>query len=267
MIRALWTSASGMQAQQTNLDVVSNNIANVNTVGYKKSQASFEDLMYQDLRDPGVLSSSENRVPSGIQVGLGVKLSEVTKMFAQGSLKKTDRDLDVAIQGDGFFQIEMPSGSNVYTRAGNFQMDNEGYVVTTEGYRLSPNVQVSSPETLVSLSISPNGKVVATRNEGGAQTTEELTDIKLYRFMNPSGLKPLGQNLFAYTVEGSGEPIEGDPNNDGFGKLSQGFLEMSNVNVVDEMINLITAQRAYEINSKSITTADEMLRTVSTLKS
>ncbi len=266
MIRALWTSASGMQAQQTNLDVVSNNIANVNTVGFKKSKANFEDLMYQDIRDPGVLSSNENRVPSGIQIGLGTKLSDVGKTFTQGSLMKTDRELDVAIQGDGFLQIELPGGGEAYTRAGNFQIDSEGYIVNTEGYRLSPNVQISSPETLVSLSISPSGKVFAVRNEGGSQTTEELTDIKLYRFMNPAGLKAQGQNLFIYT-EASGEPIEGDPNTDGYGKLAQGFLEGSNVNIVDEMVNLITAQRAYEINSKGITTADEMLRTLSTLKS
>ncbi|WP_281951177.1 flagellar basal-body rod protein FlgG [Nitrosophilus kaiyonis] len=266
MIRALWTSASGMQAQQTNLDVVSNNIANVNTVGFKISRANFEDLIYQNIKDPGVKSSDENMVPSGIQIGLGVKLSDVSKIFSQGSLKKTDRELDVAIEGKGFFKIETPGGGEAYTRAGNFQLDNEGYIVTPEGYKLSPNIQVSSPETLISLSISPNGKVTAVRNEGGVQTIEELADIKLYRFINPAGLKSIGQNLFVPT-EASAEAIEGDPNSDGFGKLAQGFLESSNVNIVDEMVNLIVAQRAYEINSKGITTADEMLRTVSTLKS
>ena len=266
MIRALWTSASGMQAQQTNLDVISNNIANVNTTGFKSSRANFEDLIYQDLKDPGVLSSNESRVPTGIQIGLGTKLSDVSKVFSQGSLIKTDRPLDIAIQGEGFFKIEIPGGGEAYTRAGNFQVDNEGYVVTPEGYKLSPNIQISSPETMVSISISPNGKVIVVRNEGGQQTTEELTDIKLYRFMNPAGLKAVGQNLYVYT-EASGEPIEGDPNTDGFGKLSQGFLESSNVNIVEEMVNMIVAQRAYEINSKGITTADEMLRVVSNLKS
>lgn len=266
MIRALWTSASGMQAQQTNLDVISNNIANVNTTGFKSSRANFEDLIYQDLKDPGVLSSNESRVPTGIQIGLGTKLSDVSKVFSQGSLIKTDRPLDIAIQGEGFFKIEIPGGGEAYTRAGNFQVDNEGYVVTPEGYKLSPNIQISSPETMVSVSISPNGKVIVVRNEGGQQTTEELTDIKLYRFMNPAGLKAVGQNLYVYT-EASGEPIEGDPNTDGFGKLSQGFLESSNVNIVEEMVNMIVAQRAYEINSKGITTADEMLRVVSNLKS
>ncbi len=265
MIRALWTSASGMQAQQTNLDVVSNNIANVNTVGFKQSRANFEDLIYQTIRDPGVRSSDENMVPSGIQIGLGVKLSDVSKIFSQGSLKQTERELDVAIEGRGFFKIELPGGGEAYTRAGNFQIDNEGYLVTPEGYKLSPNIQVNAPETLISISISPNGKVTAVRNEGGVQTTEELADIKLYRFINPTGLKALGQNLFVMT-EASGEAIEGSPNSDGFGKLAQGFLESSNVNIVDEMVNLIVAQRAYEINSKGITTADEMLRTVSNLK-
>ncbi len=266
MIRALWTSASGMQAQQTNLDVISNNIANVNTTGFKSSRANFEDLIYQDIKDPGVLSSNESRVPTGIQIGLGTKLSDVSKVFSQGSLIKTDRPLDIAIQGEGFFKIEIPGGGEAYTRAGNFQVDNEGYVVTPEGYKLSPNIQISSPETMVSISISPNGKVIVVRNEGGQQTTEELTDIKLYRFMNPAGLKAVGQNLYVYT-DASGEPVEGDPNTDGFGKLSQGFLEASNVNIVEEMVNMIVAQRAYEINSKGITTADEMLRVVSNLKS
>ncbi len=265
MIRALWTAASGMSAQQTNLDVVSHNIANVNTVGFKQSRANFEDLMYQNIKDPGVVSADGNRVPSGIQVGLGVKLADVSKIFSQGSLKHTGRDLDIAIEGRGFFKIELPGGGEAYTRAGDFQLDNEGYVVTTEGYRLSPNIQVSSPETLVSLSISPNGKVTAVRNEGGTQTTEELGDIKLYRFVNPAGLKAIGQNLFLPT-EASSEAVEGDPNMDGFGKLSQGFLESSNVNIVEEMVNLIVAQRAYEMNSKGITTSDEMLRTVANLK-
>lgn len=266
MLRALWTSASGMTAQQTNLDVISHNIANVNTVGFKRSRANFEDLIYQDVRDPGVLSSTQNRVPAGIQIGLGVKLADVSKIFAQGSLMKTDNPLDVAIQGDGFFKIQMPDGSDAFTRAGNFKIDNEGYIVTTEGYRLSPNIQISAPETVLNIAISPNGKVVIVRNSGGQQTTEEAGTIKLYRFMNPAGLRAIGENLFKYT-EASGEPIEGDPNIDGFGKLAQGFLEASNVNIVEEMVNLIVAQRAYEVNSKGIITADEMLRTVGTLKS
>ncbi|HIE59275.1 MAG TPA: flagellar basal-body rod protein FlgG [Persephonella sp.] len=265
MIRALWTSSSGMQAQQTNLDVISHNIANVNTVGFKKSRANFQDLIYQNLRDPGVLSSNDTRVPTGIQIGLGVKLSDVSKTFTQGSLIKTDRPLDLAIQGEGFFRIELPGGGEAYTRAGNFQIDQDGYIVTPEGYRLLPNIQINAPETLLSINISENGKVYAVRNEGGVQTTEELTDIRLYRFINPAGLQAIGQNLYKQT-DASGEPIEGVPNTDGFGKIAQGFLEASNVNIVDEMVNLIVAQRAYEINSKGITTADEMLRTVTTLK-
>ncbi len=266
MIKALWTSASGMAAQQTNLDVVSNNIANVNTTGFKQSRANFEDLIYQNIKDPGVVSADGNRVPSGIQVGLGVRVSDVSKIFSQGSLKKTERDLDVAIEGPGFFKIELPNGGEAYTRAGNFSIDEEGYIVTSEGYKLQPNIQITSPETLVSISISPNGKVNAVRNEGGNQTVEELGDIKLYRFINPSGLKAMGQNLFLQT-EASGESVEGDPNTDGFGRLLQGFLESSNVNIVEEMVNLIVAQRAYEMNSKGITTSDEMLRTVANLKS
>ena len=266
MLRALWTSATGMEAQQTNLDVISNNIANVNTVGFKRSRANFEDLIYQDIRDPGVMSSDENRVPSGIQIGLGTKLSDVSKIFSQGSLIKTDKEFDIAIQGAGFFKIELPGGGEAYTRAGNFQLDDEGYMVTPEGYKLSPNIQISSPETVISVSISPNGKVYVVRNSGGEQTTEEVGTIKLYRFINPFGMKALGGNLLAKT-DASGEAIEGDPNTDGFGKLAQGFLEASNVNIVEEMVNLIVAQRAYEINSKGIITADEMLRTLSTIKS
>ncbi|MRJ01891.1 MAG: flagellar basal-body rod protein FlgG [Epsilonproteobacteria bacterium] len=266
MIRALWTSASGMSAQQTNLDVVSNNIANVNTVGYKESRANFEDLIYQNIKDPGVVSADGTQVPSGIQIGLGVKVSDVSKSFQQGSLKHTERELDLAIEGDGFFKIELPGGGEAYTRAGNFQVDSEGYLVTTEGYKLQPNIQINSPETLVSIAISPNGKVSAVRNEGGVQTVEELGEIKLYRFINPAGLKSFGQNLYLQT-EASGEAVEGDPNSDGFGRLQQGFLESSNVNIVEEMVNLIVAQRAYEMNSKGVTTADEMLRTVANLKS
>ena len=266
MIRALWTSATGMQAQQTNLDVISNNIANVNTVGYKKSRANFEDLIYQNLRDPGVMSSAETRVPTGMQVGIGVKLSDIAKTFTQGSLEKTDRPLDLAIQGKGFFRIELPGGGEAYTRAGNFNVDDQGYIVTASGYRLSPNIQITAPETLLSVSISENGNVYAVRNEGGVQTTEELGQIKLYIFMNPPGLQAIGQNLYKQT-DASGEPIEGNPNQDGFGKIAQGFLESSNVNIVEEMINLIVAQRAYEVNSKGVTTADEMLRTIGTLKS
>ncbi len=266
MLRALWTSATGMEAQQINLDVISNNIANVNTVGFKRSRANFEDLIYQDIRDPGVMSSDENRVPSGIQIGLGTKLSDVSKIFSQGSLIKTDKQFDLAIQGEGFFKIELPGGGEAYTRAGNFQLDDEGYMVTPEGYKLSPNIQISSPETVVSVSISPNGKVYVVRNSGGEQTTEEVGTIKLYRFINPSGLKALGGNLLTKT-DASGEAIEGDPNTDGFGKLAQGFLESSNVNIVEEMVNLIVAQRAYEINSKGIITADEMLKTLGTIKS
>ena len=265
MIRALWTSASGMSAQQTNLDVVSHNIANVNTVGFKQSRANFEDLIYQNIKDPGVVSADGNRVPSGIQIGLGTRVSDVSKSFSQGSLKKTDRNLDVAIEGSGFFKIELPGGGEAYTRAGNFQIDNEGFIVTPEGYKLQPNIQISAPETLVGISISPNGKVSVVRNEGGQQTTEEIGNIKLYRFINPSGLKALGQNLFAQT-DASGEAVEGDPNSDGYGKLLQGFLESSNVNIVEEMVNLIVAQRAYEMNSKGVTTADEMLRTLANLK-
>ena len=265
MIRALWTSATGMEAQQTNLDVISNNIANVNTVGFKKSRANFEDLIYQNLRDPGVMSSTETRVPTGMQIGLGVKLSDISKTFSQGSLIKTDRPFDLAIQGKGFFRIELPGGGEAYTRAGNFHVDNQGYIVTAEGYRLSPNIQITAPETLISINISENGNVYAVRNEGGVQTTEDLGQITLYNFINPPGLQAIGQNLFKQT-DASGPPIEGNPNTNGFGKLAQGFLESSNVNIVEEMVNLIVAQRAYEINSKGITTADEMLRTIGNLK-
>jgi flagellar basal-body rod protein FlgG len=174
--------------------------------------------------------------------------------------------LDIAIQGKGFFKIELPGGGEAYTRAGNFQLNEEGYFVTPEGYKLYPNIQISSPETVVNISISPNGKVYVVRNTGGEQISEEVGTIKLYRFINPAGLKAIGGNLLVKT-DASGEPIEGDPNTEGFGKLAQGFLEASNVNIVEEMVNLIVAQRAYEINSKGIIAADEMLRTLATLKS
>ncbi|MEK7870794.1 MAG: flagellar basal-body rod protein FlgG [Nitrospirota bacterium] len=261
MIRSLWISASGMAAQQINLDVISNNLANVNTVGFKRSRADFQDLLYQNVKSAGVASGVGTQVPTGIQLGSGVRPVAVQKLFIQGDFQQTESELDMAIEGDGFFQITKPDGEIAYTRAGSFKKDNEGRIVSSDGYPLEPSISIPSNATKVS--ISSDGIVSA--EVSGSSVPTDLGRIELARFVNPSGLNSIGKNLFLPTAS-SGDPITGRPGQEGFGTLSQGYLESSNVNIAEEMINMIIGQRSYEINSKSIQTADEVLQTANNLR-
>ncbi|MBW1900209.1 MAG: flagellar basal-body rod protein FlgG [Deltaproteobacteria bacterium] len=261
MLRSLWTAASGMQAQQLNIDVLSNNLANINTTGFKRSRADFQDLLYETLRLAGAPSSSTTEVPTGIQLGHGTRPAAVQKIFIQGEYKQTKNELDIAIEGEGFFQVTMPDGETAYSRAGAFKLDSEGRIVTSDGYFMEP--EISIPDDSMQISIGTDG-TVSVRQAGENQATEVGT-IQLARFINPAGLNSIGRNLFLPT-SASGDVITGIAGEDGFGTLAQGFLEMSNVSVVEEMVNLITAQRAYEINSKSIQAADEMLQIANNLK-
>ncbi|GHR81651.1 flagellar basal-body rod protein FlgG [Helicobacter pylori] len=261
MLRSLYSATSGMLAQQTHIDTTSNNIANVNTTGFKKSRADFNDLFYQAMQYAGTNTSNTTLSPDGMEVGLGVRPSAITKMFSQGSPKETENNLDVAITGKGFFQLQLPDGTTAYTRSGNFKLDEQGNLVTSEGYLLIP--QITLPEDTTQVNIGVDGTVSVTQ---GLQTTSNVIgQITLANFVNPAGLHSMGDNLFSIT-NASGEAIVGNPDSQGLGKLRQGFLELSNVRLVEEMTDLITAQRAYEANSKSIQTADAMLQTVNSLK-
>ncbi|MFP6240621.1 flagellar basal-body rod protein FlgG [Helicobacter pylori] len=261
MLRSLYSATSGMLAQQTHIDTTSNNIANVNTTGFKKSRADFNDLFYQAMQYAGTNTSNTTLSPDGKEVGLGVRPSAITKMFSQGSPKETENNLDVAITGKGFFQVQLPDGTTAYTRSGNFKLDEQGNLVTSEGYLLIP--QITLPEDTTQVNIGVDGTVSVTQ---GLQTTSNVIgQITLANFVNPAGLHSMGDNLFSIT-NASGDAIVGNPDSQGLGKLRQGFLELSNVRLVEEMTDLITAQRAYEANSKSIQTADAMLQTVNSLK-
>lgn len=261
MLRSIYSATSGMLAQQTHIDTTSNNIANVNTTGFKKSRADFNDLFYQAMQYAGTNTSNTTLSPDGMEVGLGVRPSAITKMFSQGSPKETENNLDVAITGKGFFQVQLPDGTTAYTRSGNFKLDEQGNLVTSEGYLLIP--QITLPEDTTQVNIGVDGTVSVTQ---GLQTTSNVIgQITLANFVNPAGLHSMGDNLFSIT-NASGEAIVGNPDSQGLGKLRQGFLELSNVRLVEEMTDLITAQRAYEANSKSIQTADAMLQTVNSLK-
>jgi flagellar basal-body rod protein FlgG len=261
MIRSLWTAASGMQAQSLNIDVISNNLANVNTSGFKRSRADFQDLLYETLRAAGTASGDGSEVPSGIQVGHGTRPAAVQKVFLQGDYQQTQNELDLAIEGRGFFQILQPSGEVAYSRAGSFKMDSQGRIVTSDGYLLEPDITI--PNDAISLSVGIDGTVSVLR--AGTAEPSEIGSLTLARFVNPAGLHSLGRNLFMPTAA-SGEAIVGTPGQEGLGTIAQGFLEMSNVSVVDEMVSMITAQRAYEINSKTIQTADEMLQSANNVK-
>lgn len=259
MMRSLWTAATGMQAQQLNMDVVSNNLANVNTSGFKRNRADFEDLLYQTHRQPGATQANGQMIPTGVQVGLGVRTVAVQKLFSQGDYQYTENQLDIAIEGDGFFQVMMDD-QEVYTRSGAFKLDNNGVIVDSNGYVLQPEFTV--PEGGTAIVISPSGQisVLDENSEVIAQA-----QINTYKFINPAGLYAISKNLFRETPA-SGDAIEGTPGTDDFGTLAQGYLEMSNVAVVDEMVNMIVAQRAYEANSKSIQTADSMLQIANNVK-
>ncbi|MDX2055302.1 MAG: flagellar basal-body rod protein FlgG [Polyangiaceae bacterium] len=261
MLRTLNIAASGMAAQETNLEAVSNNIANANTVGYKRQRMEFQDLLYQQVRTPGTATSASTQSPGGLQVGSGVRIVGSTRMFEQGTLQTTGNQLDVAIEGRGFLAVQQPDGTLAYTRSGNLQTDGEGRIVTPEGAPLDPALTI--PPDATGISISSDGKVMA--SIPGEQAPVEIGQITLATFVNPSGLQALGHNLFTATAA-SGEAQVGAPGSDGRGTLMQGAIEGANVNVVEEMIGLITSQRSYEINSKVITAADEMLRAATQLK-
>ena len=259
MMRSLWTAATGMTAQQLNIDVISNNLANVNTASFKKSRAEFEDLMYQSMRVAGSAAEGDNQIPVGLQVGMGVRPVAVHKFFEQGDSQNTGNALDVAIEGDGFFQVQV-GDQLMYTRAGAFKLNSDGTVVTANGYILQPEFAVP-PETR-NISISEDGHIAALDADSNALAA---ADIPLYTFINPAGLDARGRNLYVPTTA-SGDALEGVPGENNVGTLSQGFLEMSNVEVVDEMVNMIVGQRAYEMNSKAVQTSDSMLQTAVNLK-
>jgi flagellar basal-body rod protein FlgG len=259
MMRSLWTAATGMNAQQLSIDVISNNLANVNTASFKKNRAEFEDLMYQTMRVAGSPTEGDNMIPVGIQVGMGVRPVAVHKFFTQGDFQNTGNPLDVAIEGDGFFQVQV--GEQVmYTRAGAFKLNSDGTVVTANGYVLQPEFAV--PQETRSISISENGRITALDSDSNELAAAE---IPLYTFINPAGLDARGRNLYTPTPA-SGDPMEGVPGEENVGTLAQGFLEMSNVEVVDEMVAMIVGQRAYEMNSKAIQTSDSMLQIAVNLK-
>jgi len=261
MIRSLYTAATGMIAQQMQIDTTSNNIANVNTIGYKKQRAEFADLMYQTLEYAGTATSEQSSSPTGISVGLGVRPTAIAKQFTQGNFKETGNNLDMAITGNGFFKVTMPDGTEAYTRNGSFKLDSTGTIVNSDGYKLSPEIVI--PPDAVAISIAVDGTVSVL--QAGQQESTAIGQIALTNFINPAGLHSLGDNLYINT-SASGDPIEGVAGQNGLGQIRQGFVEMSNVQLVEEMTDLITGQRAYEANSKAITTSDSMLQTVNNLK-
>jgi len=255
---ALWIAKTGLDAQQTRMAVVSNNLANVNTTGFKRGRASFEDLLYQTVRQPGASSSQNSELPSGLMLGTGVRVVSTEKEFGQGNLVQTGNPLDVAIQGRGFFEILMPDGSLAYTRDGSFEMNSQGQLVTSSGYELQPGITV--PAETQSVTIGSDGTVTA--QVAGSSTPQPLGTVQLSDFLNPLGLQPIGENLFKETLS-SGTPQQGTPGLTGLGTLVQNSLESSNVNVVEELVNMIETQRSYEMNSKAISTVDQMLQFVS----
>lgn len=254
MIRAFYSAASGMQAQQLNIDTVSNNLANVNTAGFKRMRTEFQDLLYQTLRAPGAASSLSSEYPSGLQLGLGTQVVANTRLFQQGDFKQTGNPLDLVIEGSGFFVVLQPNGEQAYTRAGGFHLDREGSLVTSDGLKLDP--QITVPQDALTIAVAPDGTVTVT--QPNQPEPQQIGNIELANFINPAGLRALGRNLFVQTAA-SGEPIVGTAGEEGLGTLNQGFVEQSNVSVVEEMVNLIIAQRAYEANSRAIKTADNML--------
>ncbi len=261
MIRAMGSAASGMKAQQMNIDTIANNLANVNTTGYKRSHTEFQDLLYEKVMPGGLVNAEGRATPVRVEVGHGVKLVATNKNFDQGTIVATGNPLDIMIEGDGFFQVRMPDGTIKYTRDGSFKMDADRNVVTSEGYRLEPALVI--PEDAMDVSVSRDG-VVSTMVQGDDANVQEIGQLELARFPNAAGMAALGGNLFSQTP-GSGQPILGGPGLEGMGATSAGYLEMSNVETVDELVNMITAQRAYELNSKTITMSDEMLQVVNRL--
>ncbi len=260
MIRSLYTGTTGMESQQLNMDIIANNLANVSTTGFKKSQADFQDLLYQAMEVPGSPTSDDTESPTGILVGLGVKPAAVTKVFTQGELILTENELDVAIEGNGFFQVDLPNGNTAYTRAGAFKLDSNGRLTTSDGYPITPSITI--PDGAQQITIGESGIVSAILDQDSTST--ELGTIELATFTNNGGLFAIGKNLFEETSS-SGTAQTGTPGQDGYGTLLQTYLEGSNVNIVEEMASMITTQRAYEINSKTIQTSDEMMQIANNL--
>lgn len=260
MIKSLWTAKTGLESQQTKLDVISNNLANVSTNGFKRSRPVFEDLLYQNMRQPGAQNNIQDRLPSGMQIGTGVRAVATERLHTQGSLEQTDNSRDLAIDGQGFFQVLMPDGTTAYTRDGSFQLNQNGQMVTANGYPVEPAIFL--PANALSVSVGEDG-TVSVRQPGVAQDNE-VGQITVSTFINPAGLESLGGNLYLETGA-SGAPNENMPGMNGAGRLFQGYVETSNVNVVEEMVNMIQTQRAYEINSKAVSTSDEMLARLSQL--
>lgn len=254
MIRSLWIARTGLDAQQTQLDVISNNLANVSTNGFKRGRAVFEDLLYQTLRQPGAQSSQQTQIPSGLQLGTGVRPVSTARIFTQGNIQKTDGTLDMAVQGNGFFQILLPDGTTGYTRDGAFQKDNQGQIVTSDGYPLQPNITI--PADALTVTIGTDGTVSITQS--GSSATTQIGSVQLATFINPGGLQSMGQNLFLETAA-SGTPTPNTPGTNGAGIVNQGYVETSNVNVAEELVTMIQTQRAYELNSKVVSTSDAML--------
>ncbi|OEY68072.1 flagellar basal-body rod protein FlgG [Marinobacter sp. X15-166B] len=252
---ALWVSKTGLSAQDTNMSTISNNLANVNTTGFKRDHAVFQDLLYQVNRQPGGLSSQNSELPSGVQLGTGVRVVGTTKQFSQGNLQVTEQPLDIAVNGRGFFQVLLPDGTMAYTRDGQFQLNSNGDVVTPDGYLLEPNITI--PEDATSITIGRDGTVTAVINNDAAPAN--LGEITLVNFINPQGLQAMGNNLYRAT-NASGDPAEGEAGIAGLGTIEQGMTEASNVEVVEELVNMITTQRAYEMNSKVVSTTDQMLQ-------
>jgi flagellar basal-body rod protein FlgG len=260
MIRSLYVAKTGLEAQQTQLDVVSNNLANVGTTGFKRSRAVFEDLMYQNLRQVGGQTSDQTRLPSGLQVGTGVHVVATERIHAQGNMTKTDNPKDIAINGSGFFQVLMPDGTTSYTRDGSFQTDKDGQLVTASGFTIQPPITI--PQNATSMTVGRDGIVSVT--QAGSTATVQVGQLQLATFLNPAGLESKGENLYTET-DSSGAPNLLNPGLDGAGILSQGYTEASNVNVVEELVNMIATQRAYEINSKAIQSSDQMLQRLAQL--
>lgn len=259
MMRGLWSAASGMSAQKLTIDVIANNLANVNTAGFKKSRADFQDLMYQTTTQAGSPTTSGGQMPTGVQIGMGTMPAGVHKMFSQGNFKGTQNELDLAIEGKGFYKV-INNEEEVYTRAGNFKLDADGYIVTSNGDKLQPEMTI--PAGTTNITIDKTGTVTAFDSSGEGAS---VGNIELYNFPNPAGLYSMGQNLLRAS-DASGDPSAGTPGSDGLGTIGQGFIEMSNVDVVEEMVSMIMAQRAYEITSKAIQTADNMMQIANNIK-
>ncbi len=260
MIRSLWISKTGLDAQQIEMDTISNNLANINTNGFKRSRAVFEDLLYQTLRQPGAQSSQQTQLPSGLQIGTGVRAVATERIFTQGNLQQTGNSTDLAINGQGFFQVLMPDGTTAYTRDGAFQINSQGQIVTSSGYVVQPAITI--PPGALSITVGTDGTVSVL--QPGSTTPVQVGTVQLATFINPAGLQALGQNLYAQTAS-SGSPTVNTPGLNGTGLVDQGYVETSNVNVVEELVNMIQTQRAYEINSKSITVSDQMLQKLTSM--